>query len=307
MTKDDNMKIKIADAHCDTLTEFPENPFHSDRAVWSSDKFRAVGGVLQYMAVCTYPDHSGDSALRYAIYNVANCHLKKDKSIALLEKKEDFRTDKLNILLSLEGASPIINDIANLYAFYKLGVRAMGLTWNHRNYVGDGVDNNFGLTEFGKEVLKEMEKLSMIIDVSHLSDAGFEDVCKTIDSPFIASHSNAYSICEHKRNLKDEQILEIVRRKGFIGLNFYATFISNEASTMKTDFVRHVEHFLNLGAEDVLGFGADFDGMSISPFPTCESYIEVYHLLKESLRLTDELLEKIFFKNLLNFTLQSLK
>lgn len=306
MTINDNKKIKIADAHCDTLTEFPGNPFHSDKAVWSSDKFLAVGGILQYMAICTYPDRSGDSALRYGIYHSANFHLKKDESIALLEKKEDFRWDKLNILLSLEGASPIINDIAYLHAFYKLGVRAMGLTWNHRNYVGDGIDNNFGLTEFGKEVLEEMKKLSMIIDVSHLSDAGFDNVCKIIDSPFIASHSNAYSICQHKRNLKDEQILEIIRRKGFIGLNFYANFISNREDTMKIDFVRHVEHFLNLGAEDVLGFGADFDGMSDSPFSTCESYIEIFHLLKESLRLTDEQLEKIFYKNLLNFTLQSL-
>ena len=302
----ENEHIMVADAHCDTLTKFPNNPFNGEGAAWTSEKFKKANGTLQYMAIYTPPAYSGDSALRFAAYNIGNFYRFKTNEINLIEKKEDYFNDKINILLSLEGGSPIINEISHLYLFYKLGVRAMTLTWNHRNFIGDGVYESYGLTEFGKELITEMEKLKMIIDVSHLNEAGFDDITNTIRGPFIASHSNAFSIHNHCRNLKDEQIKEIIKRKGFIGLNFYSTFIGELDDEIEKAFIKHVEHFMNLGAEDILGFGADYDGMDTTPFPDVSSYGNIYNILKDNLQLSDVTLEKIFYKNLLQFTLNNI-
>ena len=299
-----NKKITVADAHCDTLTAFPTNPFNEEKAAWNTEKFTESGGRMQYMAIYTPPEFSGDSAIRFAVQSIGNFNRYKIPEINLIEKKEDFIEEKINIILSLEGASPIINSINNLYAFYKLGVRAMTLTWNHRNFIGDGVDEIYGLTSFGKEVITEMEKLKMIIDVSHLNVAGFDDVVNTISCPFIASHSNSYTIHNHRRNLNDIQINEIVNRKGFIGLNFYSAFIGEPDSDLEKEFLKHIEHFLELGAENILGFGADFDGMDATPFKDVKSYQYIHKLIKDNLQLSDEIIEKIFYKNLLNFTLE---
>lgn len=303
--------MKVADAHCDTLTKFNDNPFHSPEAAWNVKKFKKAGGALQYFAIFTPPEYSGSDAAHFAANSVARFYDYRDERINLLKSGKDYDKNKINALLSLEGATPIINDIHNLTLFYKLGVRAMTLTWNHRNYLADGIENDYGLTEFGKKVVKKMNKIGMIVDVSHLNENGFDDVAETSDCAFIASHSNAYAVRAHKRNLKDRQIKEIIDRKGFIGLNFYANFISDltirsRDEELIDDFVKHVGHFLNLGAGDVLGLGADFDGMDRSPFKDVSEYGKVEELLRERLKLEDKLIEKIMFTNLRDFTLRSI-
>jgi membrane dipeptidase len=298
--------MKIADAHCDTLTMFPNNPFNSLDGHWNIDKYIEVGGSLQYFAIFTPPELSGDSALKFAVNSIGNFYRFHDNRINLLLKSEDWSENKINIILSLEGASPIINDISNLYAFHKLGVRAMGLTWNHRNFAADGVDSDYGLTTFGKELVSEMEKLRMIIDVSHLNTAGFDDILHFTSCPFIASHSNSSAIQSHKRNLSDEQIKEIINRKGFIGLNFYSLFIGNESDDLKKKLLSHIEHFLELGAQDTLGMGADFDGIDQCPYTDVSGYTELEHSLRHDLLLDEKLISKIMSENLIDFTLNNI-
>lgn len=297
--------MKIADAHCDTLTEFKEEPFFSPTAQWNLDKFADVGGLLQYFAICTPPELCGDSAMKFAFNSIGHFFNKKPENISLIERTEDYNPDKVNIVLALEGGSPIINDIANLYAFHKLGIRAVTLTWNHRNFLGDGNDDVYGLTNFGKEVVKEMEKLKIIVDVSHLNEKGFEDVLKVANKPFMASHSNCYSLCDAKRNLKDEQIIEIRDRGGFIGINFYSGFIGG-GSDMKYGLLSHIEHYLKLECGDILGLGSDFDGMDDSPYTSVSQYPVLYKLIKDEMQLSSEQLDKFFYKNLVDFTLKSL-
>lgn len=296
--------MKVADAHCDTLTKFPNNIYNSDEAQWSLDKFTSCGGILQYFAIFTPPELTGNDAFRFAGSTLGNFYKNINERINLITDKNSFIDDKINILLSLEGAAPIINDLNNLYAFYNLGVRAMGLTWNHRNFLADGIDNPYGLTSFGIEVIKEMEKLNMIIDVSHLNVSGFEDVVANTTKPFIASHSNSRKIFEHKRNLHDEQIAEIIKRQGFMGINFYSEFIGNDDKNLKLELLRHIEHVLMLGGENILGMGADFDGIDKTPFPNATSYIQVADLLISELKLDNSLVEKIMYKNLLDCTLK---
>jgi membrane dipeptidase len=296
--------MKVADAHCDTLTKYPENFYFSEEAHWNISKFSACGGILQYFAIFTPAEYAGDSALRFATTAIGNFLRKPDDKINFLERRNDFDESKINILLSIEGAAPIINDISNLYAFHKLGVRAMGLTWNHRNFVADGIDTDYGLTTFGIEVIQEMEKLNMIIDVSHLNTAGFDDVVKHTAKPFIASHSNARAIFDHRRNLYDEQILEIINRGGFIGMNFYSEFIGKRDLNLKLEMMRHIEHILSLGGENVLGMGADFDGIPDTPFSDAASYTEIAELLASELGLSQNVIDKIMYKNLVDCTLK---
>ncbi len=297
---------KVADAHCDTLTKFNGNPFYSPDAAWNLKKFRKAKGALQYMAIFTPDNLSGDNALAFAVNHMGRFIRYKPAEVSLLETPADYNDKKINVLVSIEGGSPLINDISNLLALYKLGVRAVTLTWNHRNFLGDGVNEEYGLTAFGRDVVKKMNELKMIVDVSHLNEKGFSDVASVSDKPFIASHSNAYAICESKRNLKDGQIREIVARKGFIGLNLYSGFLGKKGDDLKLMFEKHVAHFLELGAEDVLGLGADYDGIDESPFPEPKYYKEIFDIFKNKMLLSNDIIEKIMFKNLVEFTLKSI-
>jgi membrane dipeptidase len=291
--------MKIADAHCDTLTTFPNNPFYEQTAHWNVPTFRKSGGILQYMAIYTPAEYAGSDAANYAIRAAGNLHKNLPADCNLLQSASDWDDDKLNIILTLEGASPIINSIENLYAFYQLGVRAITLTHNHRNFLADGVGSNYGLTEFGREIVEECEKLNIIIDVSHLSDKGFDDVASIAKKPFMASHSNCRKVCNMPRNLTDKQIKEIIERKGFIGLNLYTKFVSEREDNLTLQFCKHIEHFLKLGADDVLGLGADLDGIPEIPFIDYEG---IYRVLANVLRLDDSVVNKIMYQNLIKFT-----
>lgn len=174
------------------------------------------------------------------------------------------RKGRLALLLSLENGIAVETDLALLRTFHRLGVRLMSLTWNHRNRLGDGVGKpggRRGLTPMGRDVLAEMERLGIIIDVSHLNEHTFWDVVEATSAPIVATHSNAYSLCPHPRNLTDEQIRVITRRKGFIGLNFCGVFLKYGGGASIADVVRHAAHIAEVGGPHVLAIGSDFDGI----------------------------------------------
>lgn len=173
---------------------------------------------------------------------------------------------KFSVLLSMEGAEPLMNDLLLLTAFYELGVRFLGLVWSRRNYVADGSHftpvlegKKGGLTDFGVELLKKAESLGIIIDVSHLNDEGFEDVCRLATRPFIASHSNCRSLLDIARNITDHQIKKIAESGGLIGINAAKVFLNpcaNQASIK--DYVHHIDHVKRLVGIDNVCLGFDF-------------------------------------------------
>lgn len=181
---------------------------------------------------------------------------------------ENQKNGKLSALLSLEGGEALEGEIAVLRLFYQLGVRMVGLTWNHRNALADGVrdrETGGGLTAFGKNVVKEMNRLGMIVDVSHLSDRGFYDVADIAEAPFIASHSNSRTICDVPRNLTDEQLRLLAVCGGVVGMNYYPVFLSKEKTSAIDDLIRHISHILDVAGEDCIGLGSDFDGIGTTP------------------------------------------
>jgi membrane dipeptidase len=165
-------------------------------------------------------------------------------------------------LLSIEGGDCLQNDIRILRMLYRLGVRAMGLTWNHSNCLADGVgaEVDKGLTSFGREVVREMNRLGMVVDVAHLAPRGFWDVIELSEAPVIASHANAKAVQGHVRNLDDDQLRALFAKGGLVGVTFVPSFIkSGEVAIV--DLMRHIDHILSLGGEDSLGLGSDFDGI----------------------------------------------
>lgn len=173
---------------------------------------------------------------------------------------------------SIEGAYSISNEngLELLKQYDDLGVKAIGFTWNYSNALGEGLYQSYGdkngtfssggLTELGRTIVSEMNRYGMIIDVSHLAETTFWDVIETSQLPIIASHSGAFSVFIHERNLKDEQILAIKDNGGVIGVVFFRDFIAKPGFASVEKIVDHIDHIVKLAGVDHVGLGSDFDG-----------------------------------------------
>lgn len=189
--------------------------------------------------------------------------------VVLVKTKKQLQNvvkeNKIGIILSFEGLDPIGNDIKLLKIFYELGVRAAGLVWSRRNYVADGCSfspveegQRGGLSRFGVQVVRKMEEMNMLIDVSHLNDEGFDDIIKFTNKPFIASHSNARSIHGRMRNLTDDQIKKIAERNGVIGINAYKSIAGvKDGENPINKLADHIVYMVNLVGASHVGYGFD--------------------------------------------------
>lgn len=213
---------------------------------------------------------------------------------------------KLSAMLSIEEGAALNGSIANLRNYYRLGVRLMTLLWNYPNKLGypnyKFEHKDKGLTEFGIEVVEEMNRLGMLIDVSHMSDEGFYDVARLSAKPFIASHSNSRACTNHARNLTDDMIKLLAEKGGVMGLNFESFFLcSGEPTKISTieDMIRHLKHIKKVGGVEVMAIGTDFDGTShTSEIPNIgEMGMLADALLKNG--FTEEEVDKIYYKNAL--------
>lgn len=180
---------------------------------------------------------------------------------------ENEKQGILSGFLSLEEGGVLENRMERLEELYEKGVRVINMTWNHENCLAyphkDPHSQQKGLKPFGREVLERMNELGIVADVSHLSDGGFWDIARYGRCPMIATHSNARALRCVSRNLSDEMIRAIADSGGLIGLNFYSNFLSEDPVSRVADLLRHCRHIINVGGEEVLGVGTDFDGMDI--------------------------------------------
>ncbi|HHV34970.1 MAG TPA: membrane dipeptidase [Syntrophomonadaceae bacterium] len=284
----------IIDFHCDTvLKAFQENSSlaaSSPSSHLDLRRMQEAGVKIQFFAL--FPGISSYlSPLKQALilgdyfweqYQENREILQLITSRQSLFQVMDSR--KKGALLTVEGGEVLEGDIRMLRVLYRIGVRSLCLTWNNRNEIADGVaemQTGGGLTNFGREVVKEMNRLGMIIDVSHIAERGFWDVLEISQAPVIASHSNSRAVCDHPRNLSDDQIKGIAQKEGVIGLNFVADFIGAPGGGME-QLVRHIDHICDLVGDDYLGFGSDFDGTDnllagikdVTIYPEIISYLE---------------------------------
>ena len=304
--------MKLFDLHCDTIGECYKNKLslrHSGLHV-SLDKAKNFESYTQVFAVWIPDELRGKSATDYfnnvCDYYYKELELNKDLIVSFGDAKKDDK--RVKAILAIEGGAALAGDIENLYKVYEKGVRILTLTWNAQNEIASGAFcENGGLTSFGKTVIKKMEKLKMVIDVSHLNRESFFDVAENTTLPFIASHSNPDIVetnAGRKRNLTNEQIEIIKERNGLIGLNFYKEFLDVDNKTGVDALKIHLDYLLNKGCENIIALGSDFDGCAITDgINGLESMNEVYDaLLKDgySRNLIDDLFcnnAERFFRN----------
>ena len=167
--------------------------------------------------------------------------------------------DRIGIMLGLEGAEPLEMNLGFLRCYVRLGLRIMNLTWHQRNQVADGVaePSNSGLSNFGREVVQEMNRLGIIIDLSHLSPAGISDVLELSTQPVVASHSNARGICDHERNLKDDHIKGIAAKGGVIGVVFLGRFVAQQNPNL-SHILDHIDYMAERAGASHIGMGPDY-------------------------------------------------
>ena len=257
--------MDLFDLHCDTAYECAVNGGGADLMQGafhiSLPRGRSLERWRQVFAVFM-PDEYRE---RVRDYVCRQAGLFPDVFRLVTDRSALEQSGGCSALLSVEGGSALAGRLERVEQLYRDGVRLMTLTWNAENELGDGVraPQGRGLTAFGRDVIREMNRLHMAVDVSHLSDAGFADVAALSDAPFVASHSNARALCGNARNLTDGMIGEIAARGGLIGLNFCRAFLRDDGDARMTDILRHAEYMLALGCEDTLCLGSDFDGTDI--------------------------------------------
>lgn len=269
--------IRIIDCHCDTLSNILEKKsnIEDDTNHICLKKLIDSNVGVQVFAAWVGPKRIHGPALQRGLniidlyYNILNSN--KDILYPILTFDDityAWKDKKIGTFLAVEGGDILEGQISNIRILYRLGVRMLTLTWNDRNEIADGVMERYsksGFSQFGREVIYQMNLLGMIIDVSHISETGFWDVIELSNHPIVASHSNAKHICNNIRNLDDKQIKAIAQKSGMIGINFYPRFLSNDNHTTIDDIIRHIEYIAQLVGVDYVGFGSDFDGIEMLP------------------------------------------
>lgn len=327
-----NKRLKVIDMHCDTIAEIwysqkTDHPIKLNKNSLHIDleKMKQGDYLLQNFAMFVSLGRSMDpleSVLQ--LIDIFYREIENYPSdIGVVTTYQEIERNKaagrMSALLSIEEGGVCKGNLSYLRTLYRLGVRMMTLTWNYENELafpntvpGDAelvypanADTDHGLKEQGFAFIEEMEKLGMIIDVSHLSDAGFYDVYHHTKKPFVASHSNARTVSGHCRNLSDDMIRKLSERGGITGINYCADFLMEQTpkdevvkSTVKR-MAEHAKHLVKIGGIECVGLGSDFDGISgdlelsdCSKMPLLEA-----ELRKQGFHESE--IEAIFFGNVL--------
>lgn len=330
--------MKVIDMHCDTISELGtqdavlrKNALHID-----IEKLKRGNYYLQNFALfvplqeadskpnCEKAKHLAKNPLEEVLFliDLFYTELKKNTDIlAPVYKFTDImnneKNGKISAFLTVEEGGVCKGELANLRNLYRLGVRMLTLTWNFPNELGfpnltfDSATNipdftkpntTDGLTEKGLEFLDEMERLGMIIDVSHLSDAGFYDVLHNTKKPFVASHSNSRAICPNIRNLTDDMIQSMGNRGCVTGLNFCEDFLfeKNSATENSYDWILyHAKHIVDIGGIECLGLGSDFDGIPTNHDIPDASFMPTLYDSFLKAGFSSSQTDKIFYENVL--------
>lgn len=311
--------MKIFDAHSDILSDVTTRRLNGESNILKNHHLKKLnkGNVTgSIFVIWVEPEFTEDYEKRTLeiIQSAAKEFTEASSEVKLILKYDDFdmaeKEKKLAIVLGLEGIASLNKNLDNLYILYQYGVRHASLTWNEENNFATGVAGSpgRGLTNYGRETVKLMEKLGMIVDVSHLNEKSFWDVYNTASKPFIASHSNAYSLCGHPRNLKDDQIKAVAQSGGVIGINAWPDFIDMEKPSLEK-LLDHIDYMANLVGIEHIGFGFDFsdflDESAIASFSyknSIDSFNNITHtpllineLVKRGYRDAD--IEKISYGN----------
>ncbi len=302
----------IIDGHTDVLWALvrQNRKFSEESEIGHVDLPRLRKGKVLAAFFAVFPAWSDFDIYRgvdqwFSLIEHKDNQLKQVRSVEDLEKCK--KENKVGAVLHFEGSGGIDSEFLTLKNYYRLGLRSIGLSWSNLNrfatgvtfnmLTGDSYNQDRGLTEVGKEFVKELNNLGVIIDVSHLNEKSFWNVVEQTNE-----HSNAYSICNHPRNLKDDQIQAIAETNGTIGINFCTSFLSSEKKKDQIqleDIRKHIDYIVELVGINNISFGSDYDGATV---PDIIKDVSFYPVLIEHLEkngYNDKEIEKVKSENLI--------
>lgn len=301
--------MKIYDLHCDALLKLYEDKtlnFSNSSALEVNAERMKNGDVsVQFFAIFIEPDTPSDQMFDAALKQVDLFHRKvldqhpEFVKITDWQQLNELTQNEIGAVLTLEGADAFGNDLAKWRLLHDLGVMSLGVTWNQANHCCDGIGEprGGGLTELGFDVVRFNNKHGILTDVSHISLGGFNDVLNTADYP-VATHSNAYKKCDHRRNLNDEQIKKLIEKDALIGIVFNPPFIGEDEESASIDnLITHIDYICSLGGISCIAFGSDFDGIAshVSNLSHAGEYQNLIQILSE--HYTKEEVEGFAWKN----------
>ncbi len=293
----------VLDSHCDTPSQIYRNNLDLSKDNLNTHvdfpklKRGGVGGAFFALYIPAEMDPEPDRAFSYAkglLEGVRNCIKANPERAALAISEEQAfenqRKGKFSIFVGLENASPIGESMDRLEWFYDAGVRYITLCHTGNNLLCDSsatAEKRWnGLSPFGREAVAEMNRLGILVDVSHISDAAFYDVLECSSKPVVATHSCCRALADHPRNMADEMIKALASAGGVIQINFYPVFLDSYYEKSNPSYRRiadHIDHVVQLVGIDHVGLGSDFDGIEITP----EGMSDISHFYKifDELRL----------------------
>lgn len=274
------------DLHCDTPYEcyIKKQDFNKNSLAVSGEQGDIFDRWRQCFAIWIRDDAERPFELYRNIY-------------ADFKGKTGFDSSNAQHILTVEGGSLIEDKIERVETIYNDGIKVLTLTWNGENRIAGGVDSDCGLSAFGAQVIGEMNRLKISCDLSHLNDKSFFDVLDKTQYP-VVTHTGCRAVVNHKRNLSDEQIKEIAKRGSVIGICFYPNFIGEDVFE---GVYRNIYYICDMGFENNLAFGSDFDGAQMSRQLDKISKIPQLYAFLEQKGLKKPLLDKIFYNNAKKF------
>lgn len=305
----------VVDGHCDSIGDQLEHGrWLGERSAKGHIDLPRLhdGGITAQFFACyvpvPYQRHAATSHALERLDQLLHLAYQLPDQLILARTAGDIKRakaeGKIAAVAGLEGAEALDASIGVLRQFYRLGVRNLGLAWNFRNAACDGVSesrSNGGLTQFGVKVVEECNRLGILIDLSHLSPAGVDDVLNSSLQPVIASHSNARALCDHPRNLTDAQLEAIAMRGGVVGVTFVDAFLNSKNPSRATldDVITHIEYMLARIGPDSVALGSDFDGCTTpADLPDVTAYPRIAAKLLDRGH-SPEVIRKILGGNLL--------
>lgn len=315
--------MKYIDMHCDTLMQAlvrgKEQIFTMPEAMADIERLRKGEAAAQFFAIFLPPAGAeklvgralpGDDEYIQMLSGILDTTIRDNQQfIGIAHNARDLdengKQGKLSAFLTIEDGRSIDGSLEKLQVYYDLGVRLISLTWNAPNCLGfpnsrEADVMGKGLTAFGKDAVRRMEELGMLIDVSHLSDGGFYDVADICRGPFVASHSNCRTLCPHPRNLTDDMIRIVGDKGGVIGVNFGPQFLEQkkDGNTSRIEAIlAHINHLIQTGGEDCAALGTDFDGIQGEFEVGSPDKMQLLFEAMEKKGMTGSQIEKVAYKN----------
>lgn len=293
--------MRFFDLHCDTITELckKQGSLACNDGHISLDRASFLTEYVQDYAIFIPDEYRGKAAVDY--FDKVYAFYKNEMNKNGISEYADRLDTKFKSVLSVEGGAGMGGTIDGLHHLADCGVKLITLTWNGRNELASGCfdEEDIGLTPFGRDAVKEMENLRIAADVSHLSVKGFYDLADLAEKPFMASHSCIDIVDNFKarhRNLTKEQVKIIAEHNGVIGINLWKKLLGNEDNSFDA-VLRHMSEIIEVGGEDVIAMGTDFDGCDINDELAGIEKIPLLYDFLGNHGFDEKLLNKIFFDN----------